>query len=120
MRTTEYGDVRVLLVDAEGPAISSEQDALDLVGDAFGCEAQLIAVPVARLSPEFFRLRSGLLGEVTQKLVNYRLRLAVVGDVAGHVAGSDAFRDFVREANRGTQTWFVADESALAGRLSPA
>ncbi|TNC51768.1 DUF4180 domain-containing protein [Mumia zhuanghuii] len=119
MRTAEYGDVRVLLVDPDGPSISSAQDALDLVGEAFGREAQMIAVPVERFSAEFFRLRSGLLGEVTQKLVNYRVRLAVLGDVSEQVAASDAFRDYVREADRSAQTWFVADEAALAERLSP-
>lgn len=120
MRTAEHHDVRVLFVDPDGPQIASTQDALDLVGEAFGCEAELVAVPASRLSPEFFRLRSGLLGEVTQKLVNYRLRLAVVGDVTDHVAASDAFRDYVREANRGSHTWFVDDEAALVERLAPA
>ena len=74
-------------------------------------------VPVARLAPEFFVLTSGVAGAVVQKFVNYRVRLAVVGDVSGFVAESTALRDFVREANRGRQTWFVADEAELAGRL---
>jgi hypothetical protein len=56
-------------------------------------------------------------GGVVQKFVNYRLRLAIVGDVAEHVTASTALRDFVREANRGGQTWFVADEAELAARL---
>jgi len=47
MRTAEYGDVRVLLVDPDGPSISSAQDALDLVGEAFGRDAQMIVVPVS-------------------------------------------------------------------------
>ena len=49
--------------------------------------------------------------------MTYRLHLVVVGDIARHVAASTALRDFVREANRGRQTWFVADAEELAARL---
>lgn len=56
----------------------------------------MIAVPVARFDPEFFRLRSGLAGEITQKFVNYRSKLAVIGDISEKAAESVALRDFVR------------------------
>ena len=74
-------------------------------------------MPVSRIAPEFFALRTGVAGAVVQKFVNYRLRLVVVGDVSEHVAASTALRDFVRESNRGGQPWFVADEAELAARL---
>ena len=89
---------------------------LDLIGAALG-RAEVVAVPVARIAPAFFTVASGVAGAVAQKFVNYRLRLVVVGDVAEHVAMSTALRDYVREANRGGQTWFVADEPELAARL---
>ena len=57
-------------------------------------------------------------GEVIQKFVNYRLRLAFVGDIGVAVAASDALRDFVRESNRGRHVWFVADMAALEAKLS--
>ena len=108
--------VAVLRCAADGPLLDGEQAALDLVGDALG-RAELLVVPVARVAPAFFALASGVAGAVVQKFVNYRLRLAIVGDVDEYVAGSTALRDFVRECNRGTQTWFVADETELAARL---
>jgi hypothetical protein len=108
--------VPVLRCAVAGPLLDGERAALDLIGEAMG-RAELVAVPVARIAPAFFTLASGVAGEVVQKFVNYRLRLVVVGDVAGHVAASTALRDFVREANRGGQTWFVADEAELAARL---
>ena len=74
-------------------------------------------MPVSRIAPAFFALATGVAGAVVQKFVNYRLRLVVVGDVSEHVAASTALRDFVREANRGGQTWFVADEAQLEARL---
>jgi Domain of unknown function (DUF4180) len=44
-----------------------------------------------------------LAGEFAQKFVNYRLRLAIVGDISQHLAGSEALCDFVAETNRGNQ-----------------
>ena len=86
----------------DGPVLDGERAALDLIGAALG-RADAVAVPVARIAPEFFALRSGVAGAVAQKFVNYRLRLVVVGDVSGYVEGSTALRDFVRESNRGGQ-----------------
>ena len=117
MRIDEQHGVRVLLLDLEGARISTPDDAADLVGSAWSHQAELVAVPVERLDPKFFRLKTGIAGEITQKLVNYRIRLAVVGDISDVVAKSDALRDFVRESNRGGQLWFVADEAELAARL---
>ncbi len=49
--------------------------------------------------------------------MNYRIRLAIVGDVSRWVAASTAFRDLVVEAERGTDLLFVADMTALGERL---
>ncbi|WP_370616934.1 DUF4180 domain-containing protein [Mumia sp. Pv 4-285] len=116
MRIDEHRGQRVLRLDPEGPAIT---DAGDVIGDVWAHEAQMVVVPAARLDPEFFRLRSGVAGEFLQKLVNYRIRLAVVGDITAYVEASDALRDLVRESNAGTQAWFFADEAALGARLGP-
>ena len=68
--------------------------------------------------PDFFDLRTGLAGAVLQKLVNYHLRVAIVGDVTREVAASKAFADFVTESNRGGHVWFVRDEAELEARLA--
>jgi hypothetical protein len=112
--------VPVLVCAAEGSPLSDDQDAVDLIAAASGHRADWVAVPVDRLTPEFFRLRSGVAGAIVQKFVNYRTGLAVVGDVAAHVAASDAFRDWVRETNRGRDIWFVVDLAELERRLTMA
>src|SRR5918995_6659882 len=114
MRIDDRSGIRVLHLDAEGEPISTPDDASDLVGTAWSHNASLIAVPAERLDPEFFRLRSGIAGEITQKLVNYRLRLAVIGDITKQVKASGALRDYVWESNAGDHVWFVDDEAALA------
>jgi Domain of unknown function (DUF4180) len=107
---------RVLWCAVDGPVLDGDRAAADLVGAALG-RADVVAVPVARLAPAFFALHTGVAGEIVQKFVTYRLHLVVVGDVARHLAASTALRDFVREANRGRQTWFVADADELSARL---
>ena len=75
-RIVELNGHRLLVLGDEGPALTRVQDVLDLVGKALPQRVSVIVAPVARLDPEFFRLRSGLAGEFVQKIVNYRLRLA--------------------------------------------
>ena len=77
----------------------------------------LVCVPVARLDPAFFQLRSGMAGAMLQRLMNYRVTLAVVGDVSMHTTASRAFADFVRECNRTGATRFVRDRAELEQAL---
>lgn len=49
--------------------------------------------------------------------MQYRRRLAIVGDISNYVAGSSALAAFVHEANRGEDIGFVADLAELAKRL---
>jgi hypothetical protein len=112
--------VGVLRCAAGGPLLDGESAALDLIGDALGRDAQVVAVPARRVADTFFRLRSGVAGAVMQKFVTYRVRLAVVGDVSAHVAESTALRDFVHETNQGGHIWFLEDYAALDERLRTA
>ncbi|MDQ2699402.1 MAG: DUF4180 domain-containing protein [Actinomycetota bacterium] len=118
MRIDDRSGIRVLHLEPEGEALSTSDDASDLVGSAWSHDAAMVAVPVGRFDPAFFDLRSGVAGEITQKLVNYRIRLTVVGDLTEHVAASDALRDYIWESNRGEHIWFVDDEAALAEKLA--
>ncbi|MET8246450.1 DUF4180 domain-containing protein [Streptomyces sp. NPDC005202] len=111
--------VRVLRCAPDGPPLDGESAALDLIGEAMGRDAELVAVPAERVPDAFFRLRSGVAGAIVQKFANYRLRLAVVGDISHQVEGSSALRDFVYESNGGNQLWFLADGETLDARLCP-
>jgi hypothetical protein len=108
---------RVYLLDDEGPLIAGADDVVAMLGDVLGSGAGMIAIPVRRLAPEFFVLRTKVAGDVVQKLVNYRLRVAVVGDIDEAVARSSALADWVREANRRSELWFVRDLAELERRL---
>jgi hypothetical protein len=111
------GGKRVLFLADTGATLATERDVLDVIGATFGEEIDTVVIPARRLGPAFFDLKTGLAGAVTQKFVNYRLRLAILGDVSAHVAASRAFRDWVVESNRGASLWFLADEAALEAAL---
>lgn len=96
-----------LRVSGDGPPLGTEADAADLVGEAMGAGADLIIIPATRLSSDFWRLSTRTAGLFLQKLINYRLRVIIVGDICAHMAGSQALVDFVRESNRGGQVSFV-------------
>ncbi|MFF9641827.1 DUF4180 domain-containing protein [Kitasatospora aureofaciens] len=115
----ELNGVKVLVCDPAGPAITTAQDALDLIGATYD-GAELVAVPADRLDDTFFVLSTGFAGEVMQKFVNYHVRLVVLGDISRHLEASSALRSLVAESNRGSHIWFLADTDALAARLEPA
>jgi hypothetical protein len=95
-------------------ALTSVQDAIDLIGDAsYWHQAAWVAVRVEDLPEGFFALSSGVAGEIVQKFAQYGMGLVVVGDVSAYEVSSTPFRDWVRESNRGWQLWFVADVEAL-------
>lgn len=116
----EIHGARILICSPDGAVIRGEHEALDLVGETYGQDVTWVALPVARLTDDFFRLRTRVAGDIVQKFVNYRLRVAIVGDITHHLEVGEALRDFVRESNRGSHLWFVPDIDALRARLEPA
>jgi hypothetical protein len=78
-------DRQILVAGEAGIRIDSVADIQDALGAGFGSAGLLLTE--ADLAPEFFDLRSGLLGELMQKFVNYRMPLALVlPDPAAHGA----------------------------------
>ncbi|MBI5949700.1 MAG: DUF4180 domain-containing protein [Chloroflexi bacterium] len=109
---------RCLFVAAEEPCLGTVRQVTDLIGDAMGEDAFVIAVQASALDPSFFDLRSGFAGEVLQKAVNYGRKFAVVGDVSTYTAASRAFHDLVVESAYSRGYFFVPDLDALAARLT--
>ena len=107
-------DVRVFECDVP---LRHGRDVTDVLSHAWAERANFVAIPVAHLDQDFFRLRTGIAGEVLQKFVTYKMRVAIVGDISGYLAESTALRDFVYETNRGDQVWFVPTMDVLEKRL---
>ncbi|QQA44856.1 DUF4180 domain-containing protein [Pelagovum pacificum] len=78
--------------------IASSRDIGDLIGAGFSAPDGHLSRDKSDFSPEFWDLRTGLLGELAQKLVNYRMYLTLTGDFSEELAGSRALRDVFQES----------------------
>lgn len=117
--TIELHGHRMLAVEETDAVLETARDFTDLIGDAMGEGVTMVAIPAARIADDFFRLRTGIAGEVFQKFVNYRMKLAIIGDVSRWAEASRAFHDLLVELERGTDVFFAIDMKSLAHRLSP-
>jgi hypothetical protein len=107
----------VAVINSETPLVTDAQAALDLIASIYyEHSASKMAINKAAVSEDFFKLSTGLAGEIAQKFVNYGCRLAIVGDFSGYA--SKPLRDYMRECNKGNQLCFVADEAEALRRLS--
>jgi hypothetical protein len=110
--------VRILEYPAEGPVLSNDRAIMDLIADGRSNSADMVVVPVARFSPEFFQLRTRLAGELLQKFVNYQLRLTILGDLTKESSESQSLQAFIRESNRGLHLWFLNTIEELEQKLA--
>lgn len=101
----------------DGAPVISEREAIDVIGDTYGQDIDLVVFPAELLPDDFFWLSTGLAGAVLQKFQNYGFRVAIVGDIARFTTESPSLRDFVYESNSRGQTLFVPDRAELEARL---
>lgn len=92
------------LID-EKRIISNVQDALDLMSDAGAFSCTGIIIREQNLHPDFFKLGTGLAGDILQKFSNYGIKLGIIGDFSKY--DSKSLRDFIRESNRGNRIFFT-------------
>ena len=69
-------------------------------------EAQSVIMNEQHFNQGFFDLRTGMAGEILQKYVNYKMKLAIIGDFEKYQ--SDSLNAFIVECNRGNSVFFVA------------
>lgn len=64
---------------------------------------------------DFFKLSTGIAGEVLQKFVLYHCKFAIIGDFSGYT--SKPLHDFIFESNKGNHILFAADEEEAIALL---
>lgn len=116
-RSYELYGVRVLQYAPGRRKLQTERDATDVIGEALSNSADWVVISVECLDDDFFRLSTRIAGGIIQKFVNYRRKLAIIGDVSRFVAESSALRDFIYESNRGDQVWFLPTAEEFEERL---
>ena len=86
--------------------ITDGQSVLDLIATVrYETHCDRLILDKASITEEFFRLATGVAGEVLQKCVNYHVKMAIVGDFSKYT--SKPLRDFIYESNKGKDFFFV-------------
>ncbi|WP_330623432.1 DUF4180 domain-containing protein [Acetoanaerobium pronyense] len=78
-----------------------------------GCDS--VILNKSALSEEFFDLKTSLAGDVLQKFINYRMKIAIIGDFS--VYTSNSLRDFIYESNKGRDLFFLSDENEAMEKI---
>jgi len=107
---------KVAEIQSDEVVIQKVHDALDIMADADYNGARKIILHEKNIHPDFFKLRTGLAGEILQKFVNYKVQLALIGDFSKYQ--SKPLHDFIRECNKGNQFFFVQDIEAAIQKLN--
>lgn len=103
-------------VVSDSLVINSVQDALDLMANAdYQCNCRKIIISKKNVDEKFFDLKSGLAGAVLQKFVNYKVRLAIVGDFESYE--SKSLNDFIFESNKNKQIMFLPNVATALKEL---
>jgi len=68
------------------------------------------------LIEDFFNLSSKIARGILQKLINYKMKLAIIGDFSNY--DSKALKDFIYEYNSGNDIFFVENETKALSLLS--
>ena len=104
-RFHEINNIIIAELTDESFIISQTQDALDIMGEAWIYPCSMIIVPVKNLHPNFFKLHTGLAGDILQKFSNYNIKLAIIGDFSKYK--SKNLHDFICESNKGNRIFFM-------------
>lgn len=107
----------VVFISCEELAITDAQSVLDFIATVrYETECERIIVDKSAVAEDFFRLSTGLAGEILQKFVNYHTKLAIVGDFSKYT--SKPLQDFIYESNKGKDFFFVGTAQEAIERLS--
>lgn len=115
----EAAGVPLAVVSGSEILIEDVQSALDLMATVryeTGCER--IVIDKSLITESFFDLKTRLAGEILQKFINYRVKVAIVGDFSGYA--SKSLHDFIYESNGGNDIFFLPTEEQAIAKLSTA
>ncbi|ANY71393.1 DUF4180 domain-containing protein [Paenibacillus ihbetae] len=113
----EAGSRDIAVVTGTDVIIDDVQSALDLMATVqYETGSDRIVIHKSLISERFFDLSTRLAGDILQKFMNYRAKLAIVGDFS--VYSSRSLRDFIYESNNGSDVFFMPTEEQAIEKLS--
>jgi len=119
IKTMVKNNISIAVVQSDEVIITDVHSALDMLATTIyetGCNC--IVLNKAAITEDFFKLSTRLAGEVLQKFINYRIKLAIVGDFSNYT--SKPLKDFIYESNHGKDVFFVSTEDSAIEKLASA
>ncbi|TGM57260.1 DUF4180 domain-containing protein [Leptospira vanthielii] len=117
IRKTQKNNINIAVVDSDKPVFTDASSALDFFATIqYDSQCERFVLKQSHFPESFFDLKTGLAGEVLQKIVNYRMKLAIVGDFS--IYSSNSLKDFIYEMNKGKDAFFLNSEEEAIDRLS--
>ncbi|EJQ44525.1 hypothetical protein IEE_02715 [Bacillus cereus BAG5X1-1] len=117
IKTVIIGGINIAVVRNDTVLISDVQSALDLMATVqYEADSKRIIIKKSLISESFFDLKTRLAGDILQKFINYRVKIAIVGDFSMYT--SKSLKDFIYECNKGKDIFFLATEQQAIEKLS--
>jgi hypothetical protein len=108
---------RIAVIRSNEIVITDGQSALDFIASVgYENDCHKIALNKEAVTEDFFKLSTGLAGEIAQKFVTYHCAFAIIGDFSYYT--NQPLRDFIYECNKGRHLFFVKDETEAIEQLS--
>jgi len=85
-KTHHIAETEIAEVASNNNSINQTDDSLNLLGNLFYQGFNKIIIFEKSITPHFFDLKTGIAGEILQKVSMYRVRLAIVGDFTQYKA----------------------------------
>lgn len=103
----------ITLIITNETVLKDTQSALDLIASVqYETDCDKFILFKSCVADDFFVLSNGIAGEILQKFINYRKKIAIVGDYSKYT--SKPLKDFIYESNNGNSIYFVSSvEEAL-------
>lgn len=107
----------IAVVSSDEMVIADVQSALDLAMTVkYETGAANIVIGKKLICEDFFILSTKLAGEILQKFINYRVKMAVYGDYSRYT--SKPLKDFIYESNKGKDFFFVSTKEDAIQKLA--
>lgn len=104
MEIIETNKGRISVLNDNKVQISNAEIFLDIISSS---SSDTLVISKENLTESFFDLKTGIAGEILQKVSNYKTRLIVLGDFNQHK--SKSLNDFILESNKMGRVVFTDD-----------
>ena len=115
--TIKKKSIDIAIVTSDEVLIKDVQSALNLMATVqykTGCNR--IILNKSSIIDDFFDLKTKVAGEILQKFINYRVKLAIVGDFS--IYTSKSLKAFITESNQWNDIIYVGSNEEAIEKLS--